>query len=134
MIDLDAMRERDAAADGAGNLTEALLDRRALLNYVDELLAERALIVARAENAEAALVDMTDMMEKAVGLHMDASARLAEAEAENERMTAHAKVFAAQRDRAVGHLRDVLKADDGQAWKEARRFLDGIDAHLAEDA
>jgi hypothetical protein len=39
-IDLDAMRERDAAADGAGNLTEALLDRRALLNYVDELLTE----------------------------------------------------------------------------------------------
>jgi thioredoxin-like negative regulator of GroEL len=56
------------------------------------------------------VADMTDMMQKAVGLHMDA---------------------AAQRDRAVGHLCDVLKADDGQAWKEARRFLDGIGAPLA---
>jgi hypothetical protein len=38
----------------------------------------------------------------------------------------------AQRDaeRAIGHLRDVLAADDGQAWKEARRFLEGIDAAI----
>lgn len=39
-IDLEAMRERNAAEDGAGNLTEALLDRRALLNYLDALLVE----------------------------------------------------------------------------------------------
>lgn len=30
-------------------------------------------------------------------------------------------------DRAIGHLEDICKADDGQAWKEARRFLDSLE-------
>jgi hypothetical protein len=78
-------------------------------------LAERALIVARAENAEAALVEADERH----GRYVKAVGELAG--------------MAAQRDRAVGHLRDVLAADDGQAWKEARRFLDGIDPPSEED-
>jgi hypothetical protein len=47
-----------------------------LLAYVDELLAERALIVQRAENAEAALEHVTELYTQACEQRDDADALL----------------------------------------------------------
>jgi hypothetical protein len=66
MKDLEAIRARDAEVKKGDPwlvpsppkpISMAVIDRRALLAAYDELLAERALIVQRAENAEAALVE-----------------------------------------------------------------------------
>jgi hypothetical protein len=68
--ELEAIRARDAefSAEHMHTMTYGVQDRRALLAHVDELLAERALLVTRAENAEAALVEADRNEETLLGM------------------------------------------------------------------
>ena len=69
-----------------------------------ELVAERDALAARLNRTEAER-DSERLMRKGITVLCDD--------------------FEKRLARATGHLRDVLKGDDGQAWKEAQRFLDG---------
>jgi len=43
------------------------------------------------------------------------------------RMLQHARKLERERNKAIERIRDMLECDDGQAFKEVRKFLEGID-------
>ena len=51
--------------------------------------------------------------------------------AERDALRAEVERLRRQRGQAIARIKDMLMGDDGQAWKEARKFLDSIDAALA---
>ena len=53
--------------------------------------------------------------------------------AERDALRAEVERLRRQRGQAIARIKDMLMGDDGQAWKEARKFLDSIDAALARE-
>ena len=137
MIDLDAIRARDAefSAEHMHTMTYGVQDRRALLAYVDELQAERALIVQRAENAEAALAQW-EYSAKYDDVHYDAlRARLAALEAAAQRaerkLSAYVGVCAGDKE-LTDTILPMIRAALVDATHQPPQKINAFEARLAE--
>lgn len=104
------------AADVITGLRERVGELARTLN--DHLLSEAAETM-RANKAQAELANLQVAFNDWKVFHSTA------------RLEADLAAARALRDEAIARVRDMYAGDDGQAWKEARKFLERIDAALA---